>query len=74
MTPGGGNTGFPLFNPNASVIYPGSLLQGKSLKQATPDVIAVERAGGTVSYDLNNGNLNSVFPLKRWQKARSRML
>ena len=26
MAPGGGNKGFPLFNPNASVIYPGSLL------------------------------------------------
>ena len=27
LEPGGGNKGFPLFNPNASVIYPGSLLQ-----------------------------------------------
>ncbi|MFN2396298.1 MAG: hypothetical protein ABR597_11485, partial [Bacteroidales bacterium] len=59
MAPGGGNNGFPLFNPNASVIYPGSLLQGNSLRKATPDVIAVERAGGTISYDLVNGNLSS---------------
>ena len=42
----GGSGGFPMFNPNANVIYPGSLLQGKSLRKATPDVIAVERAGG----------------------------
>jgi len=69
MTPGGGNNGFPLFNPNASVIYPGSLLQGKSLKQATPDVIAVERAGGTVSYDLVNGNLNSFFSVEKVAKS-----
>ncbi len=61
MEPGGGSKGFPLFNPNASVIYPGSLLQGKSLKQATPDVIAVGRSGGTISYDLVNGNTSSSF-------------
>ncbi|HYW96211.1 MAG TPA: thiol-activated cytolysin family protein, partial [Bacteroidales bacterium] len=44
-----------------SVIYPGSLLQGNSLKKATPNVIAVDRAGGTVSYDLVNGNTASSF-------------
>ena len=69
LAPGGGNNGFPLYNPNASVIYPGSLLQGKSLKQATPDVIAVERAGGTVSYDLNNGNLASSFTVDEVSKS-----
>jgi thiol-activated cytolysin len=69
MAPGGGDNGFPLFNPNASVIYPGSLLQGKSLKQATPDVIAVKRAGGTVSYDLNNGNLSSSFTVDEVSKS-----
>ncbi len=69
MEPGGGNNGFPLFNPNASVIYPGSLLQGSSLKKATPDVIAVERAGGTVSYDLNNGNMSSSFTVDKVAKS-----
>ncbi|WP_053404843.1 thiol-activated cytolysin family protein [Persicobacter sp. CCB-QB2] len=69
LTPGGGNSGFPLFNPNASVIYPGSLLQGNSLKQATPNVIAVERAGGTISYDLNNGNLASSFTVEEVAKS-----
>lgn len=58
---GNNSGGFPLFNPNASVIYPGSLLQGKSLKNATPDVIPVKRAGGTVSYNLINGNSNSAI-------------
>ncbi|WP_273566942.1 thiol-activated cytolysin family protein [Maribacter halichondriae] len=66
---GTGRDGFPLFNPNASVIYPGSLLQGKSLKKATPDVIAVERAGGTVSYNLNNGNLASSFAVDKVAKS-----
>ncbi len=69
MAPGGGNNGFPLFNPNASVIYPGSLLQGKSLKQSTPDVIAVNRAGGTISYDLVNGNLASTFTVDKVAKS-----
>ncbi|MFD0797581.1 thiol-activated cytolysin family protein [Maribacter chungangensis] len=66
---GTGRDGFPLFNPNASVIYPGSLLQGKSLKKATPDVIAVERAGGTISYNLNNGNLASSFTVDKVAKS-----
>ena len=65
---GTGRDGFPLFNPNASVIYPGSLLQGKSLKKATPDVIAVERAGGAVSYNLINGNLVSGFEVDEVSK------
>ncbi|MEL6673218.1 MAG: thiol-activated cytolysin family protein [Bacteroidota bacterium] len=51
-----GNPEFPLFNTNASVIYPGSLLQGASLDKATPDPIVVNRAKGTISYDLNNAN------------------
>lgn len=69
LSPGGGNNGFPLFNPNASVIYPGSLLQGNSLKQATPNIIAVDRAGGTISYDLNNGNLASSFSVEEVTKS-----
>lgn len=69
LAPGGGDNGFPLFNPNASVIYPGSLLQGNSLKKATPDVIAVNRAGGTISYDLVNGNISSYFNVERVAKS-----
>lgn len=69
LAPGGGNNGFPLFNPNASVIYPGSLLQGASLNKSTPDVIAVDRAGGTVSFDLLNGNLASSFTVEEVRKS-----
>ena len=64
-----GNETQPLFNPNASVIYPGNMLQGKSLNKATPDVIVVERAGGTISYDLNNGNLSSSFTVDKVSKS-----
>ncbi|HIA35657.1 MAG TPA: hypothetical protein EYM84_07960 [Flavobacteriales bacterium] len=49
---------FPLFNPNSSVIYPGNLLQGASLLNATPDVIVVNRAGGTFSIDILSGGNN----------------
>ncbi len=65
----GGGSGFPLFSPNANVIYPGSLLQGASLRQATPDVIAVDRAGGTISYDIVDGNLQSFFTVDEVTKS-----
>lgn len=64
-----GNGQFPLFNTNADVIYPGSLLQGKTLANATPSPIVVERAGGTISYDLTNGNLSSTFSVDRVSKS-----
>ncbi len=56
-----GNGNFPLFDTASDVIYPGSLLQGKTLSNATPSPIVVKRASGTISYNLNNGNLNSSF-------------
>jgi thiol-activated cytolysin len=65
----GGQGGFPQFNPNASVIYPGSLLQGKSLSKATPDVIAVERAGGTISIDILDGSPRSSFDVTKVTKS-----
>jgi thiol-activated cytolysin len=64
-----GNGQFPLFNTNADVIYPGNLLQGKTLSNATPSPIVVERAGGTISYNLTNGNLSSTFTVDRVSKS-----
>ncbi len=64
-----GNGQFPLFNTNADVIYPGNLLQGKTLSNATPSPIVVERAGGTISYILTNGNLASTFTVDRVSKS-----
>ena len=65
----GGQNGFPQFNPNASVIYPGSLLQAKSLHKATPDIIAVERAGGTISIDILDGSAVSSFEVEKVTKS-----
>jgi len=64
-----GNGQFPLFNTNADVVYPGNLLQGKTLSNATPSPIVVERAGGTISYNLTNGNLSSTFSVDRVSKS-----
>ncbi len=64
-----GNGQFPLFDTNADVIYPGSLLQGKTLSEATPSPIVVKRAGGTISYNLNNGNLRSSFSIEEVKKS-----
>ena len=56
---GGGTEGFPMFSPNSNVIYPGNLLQGNSLTQGTPNIIPVERAGGTFSTDVLDGNIDA---------------
>lgn len=59
-----GNPEFPLFNTNAEVIYPGNLLQGKTLSNATPSPIVVKRGGGTISYNLNIGNGDESSPIE----------
>lgn len=64
-----GNGSFPLFNTSADVIYPGNLLQGATLSNVTPSPIVVERAGGTVSYNLNNGNTSSSFSVEEVKKS-----
>ncbi len=64
-----GNGQFPLFDTNADVIYPGSLLQGSTLSNVTPAPIVVRRAGGTISYNLNNGNLSSSFTVEEVKKS-----
>ena len=65
-----GNSDFPLFNPNASVIYPGSLLQGKTLSAATPSVIPVKRAGGTISIDVIDGSMKPSFRVDEVTKSK----
>ncbi|MFS4491796.1 thiol-activated cytolysin family protein [Maribacter sp. 2308TA10-17] len=64
-----GNGKFPLFNPNAEVIWPGNLLQGNSLNNNTPSTINVDRAGGTVSYNLINGNPVSAISVDGVKKS-----
>ncbi len=58
---GSSDEGFPLFSPNAGVIYPGAMLQGKSLGNGNPELIALERGSGTISTDILDGNIQSSF-------------
>lgn len=64
-----GSGEFSLFNPNASVIYPGSLVQGKTLSAASPSPIVVARAGGSISYNLNDGNPTSSIDVLEVKKS-----
>ena len=64
-----GNLDFPLYDPNVSVVYPGSLLQGASLNSSTPDIIAVKRGGGIVSIDIVNGSGAVAVPLNEIRKS-----
>lgn len=66
---GGGDKGFPLFSPNSNVIYPGNLLQGNSLNQGTPNIIAVDRAGGTISTDVVDGNIEPSRTVDQIKKS-----
>ncbi len=59
---------YATFDPNAEVIYPGSMLQGATLDQATPDPIVVHRAGGTFGINLLNaspGTYQSVLEVNQ---------
>jgi len=47
---------YATFNPNAEVVYPGSMLQGATLEDATPEPLLVERAGGILTINLLNGS------------------
>lgn len=55
----GGQNGFSLFSPNANVVFPGNLIQGKSLYKATPDEILAERGGGEITISILDGADNS---------------
>jgi len=44
---------FNLFD-SSEVVFPGNLLQGKTLSEAVPSPIVVKRAGGTISININN--------------------
>ncbi len=44
------------FDPNSEIIWPGNLLQGNSISNATPNPIVVERAGGEFTINLINGS------------------
>jgi len=50
-----GYSDYPQFDPNTQVIFPGNLLQGNTLGNATPSAIPVERGPGTIVITLVNG-------------------
>lgn len=65
-----GNSEFPLFDVAADVIYPGALLQGKSIADGVnPAPIPVARGEGTISYNLINANLDSSFYVDEVSKS-----
>ncbi len=45
---------FVTLSPNASVIWPGSMLQGQTVESGSPEPIAVKRGGGTIVMNLLN--------------------
>ena len=47
---------YATFDPNAEVVYPGSLLQGSTLGGASAEPIVVHRTGGKITIDLVNGS------------------
>lgn len=59
-----GSDDFFLFDPNASVIYPGNLIQGKTIDDATPESIPLLRGSGVISYNIIDGNLNASEPVE----------
>ncbi len=65
----GGSSGFPLFDVRSDVIYPGSMLQGNSLNSGNPNPIVVERAGGNISINILDGNLQSSFEVNQVKKS-----
>jgi thiol-activated cytolysin len=58
----GGDNNFSLFSPNANVIFPGNLIQGKSLYKASPDEILARRGGGDITISILDGaDVSSVY-------------
>ena len=49
---------YATFDPSAEVVFPGNLLQGRSLGGDAPDPVVLDRAPGTVTINLINGSQN----------------
>jgi len=47
---------YPVFNPNAEVIWPGALLQGATIQQPTPERIIARRGSGKINIDNVTGS------------------
>jgi thiol-activated cytolysin len=56
----------------ASEIYPGALLQGETINNVKPQGIPLKRAGGSISYTLNDGNLQASQDLDEMSESQVR--
>ncbi|MEO0570463.1 MAG: thiol-activated cytolysin family protein [Bacteroidota bacterium] len=56
----------------ASEIFPGALLQGKTINDVKPQGIPLKRAGGSISYNLNDGNPEASQDLDEMSESKVR--
>ena len=56
----------------ATEIYPGALLQGNTINNVKPQAIPLKRAGGSISYNLNDGNLKASQDLDEMSESQVR--
>ena len=68
-----GTGDFQTLGGAASEIYPGALLQGKTINNVKPEAIPLKRAGGSISYSLNDGNLQSAQDLEEMSESQVRL-
>ena len=67
-----GTGDFQTLGGAASEIYPGALLQGKTINNVKPKAIPLKRAGGSISYSLNDGNLQASQDLVEMSESQVR--
>lgn len=68
-----GTGDFQTLGGAASEIYPGALLQGKTIHKVRPEAIPLKRAGGSISYSLNDGNLQAAQDLEEMSESQVRL-
>ncbi len=56
----------------ASEIFPGALLQGKTINEVKPQGIPLKRASGSISYNLNDGNPEASQDLEEMSESQVR--
>jgi thiol-activated cytolysin len=56
----------------ASEVFPGALLQGKTINDVKPQGIPLKRAGGSISYNLNDGNSEASQDLEEMSESKVR--
>ncbi len=67
-----GTGDFQTLGGAASEIYPGALLQGKTINNVKPQAIPLKRAGGAISYSLNDGNLAARQDIDEMSESKVR--